>query len=145
MTRNEVILLYGIRFKNFDPVRSIKRRDSAFIIDETVIQIGDHHYWLWICIQSILKSVFGINISYERNMFVVENFINSQVDKYVRHIVYTDSYTWYSQACNLLNLKHRLPSSLEKRLIERVMQYFQDRTECFDDYYYPCINNKNRN
>ena len=105
------------------------------------IQIGDHHNWLWICIQSILKSVFGINISYERNIFVAKNFINSLVDKYVRHIVYTDSDTWYSQACNLLNLKHRLPSSLEKRLIERVMPYFQDRTECFD-YYYPCINNK---
>ena len=24
------------------------------------------------------------------------------------------------------------------------MQYFKDRTECFDDYY-PCINNKKRN
>jgi putative transposase len=57
------------------------KRISAFIIDETVIQIGDHHYRLWIYIQSILKSVFGINISNERNMFVAENFINSLIDK----------------------------------------------------------------
>ena len=45
--------------------------------------------------------------------------------------------TWYPQACNFLHLKHRLHSSLEKSIIERVMQYFKDRTEGFDDYY-PC-------
>ncbi|HSF50768.1 MAG TPA: hypothetical protein VLA74_08425, partial [Nitrososphaeraceae archaeon] len=28
-----------------------------------------------------------------------------------------------------------------KSLIERVIQYFKDRTESFDDYY-PCCNNK---
>ncbi|MGD1838265.1 MAG: hypothetical protein ACPKPY_09460 [Nitrososphaeraceae archaeon] len=47
------------------------------------------------------------------------------------------------QAYDFLELKHRLHSSFEKSLIERVMQYFKDRTECFNDYY-PCINN-NRN
>ena len=57
--------------------------------------------------------------------------------------VYTDGGTWYPQACNFLHLKHRLHSPLEKSLIERMMQYFKDRTECFDDYY-PCINNNNK-
>ena len=121
-----------------------RKRVSAFIIDETVIQIGSQHFWLWICIEPIHSSVLGIYISEERNMFVAENFIHSLVDKYGRHTVYTDGGTWYPQACNFLHLKHRLHSPLEKSLIERVMQYFKDRTECFDDYY-PCINNKNRN
>ncbi|HEX5187818.1 MAG TPA: hypothetical protein VFV86_13105 [Nitrososphaeraceae archaeon] len=62
-------------------------------------------------------------------MFVAENFIRSLVEKYGRHIVYTDGGTWYSQACRILQLKHRLHSTLEKSLIERVMQYFKDRTE----------------
>ena len=75
-------------------------------------------------------------------MFVAENFIGSLVDKYGKHTVYTDGGTWYPQACNFLHLKHRLHSPLEKSLIERMMQYFKDRTECFDDYY-PCINNNN--
>jgi len=79
--------------------------------------------------------VFGIYISKERNMFVAENFIQSFVDKYGRHTVYTDGGTWYPKACTFLHLKHRLHSSLEKSLIERGMQYFKDRTECFDDYY----------
>jgi putative transposase len=70
-----------------------------------------------------------MHISNERNMFVAENFIQSLVSKYGKHTVYTDGGTWYPQACNFLNLKHRLHSSLEKSLIERVMQYFKDRTE----------------
>jgi putative transposase len=115
-----------------------RKRVSAFIIDETIIQIGNQHFWLWICIEPIDKSVLGIYISEERNMFVAENFIRSLVDKYGRHTVYTDGGTWYPQACNFLHLKHRLHSPLEKSLIERMMQYFKDRTESFDDYY-PCF------
>ena len=38
-------------------------------------------------------------------------------------------------------MKHYLHSSLEKSLIKRVMQYFKNGTECFDDYY-PSNNNK---
>ena len=119
-----------------------RKRVTAFIIDETIIQIGNRHFWLWICIEPIHKSVLGIYISEERNMFVAENFIRSLVEKYGRHTVYTDGGTWYPQACNFLHLKHRLHSSLEKSLIERVMQYFKDRTESFDDYY-PCNNKQN--
>ncbi|MGD9674234.1 MAG: hypothetical protein AB7U98_12240 [Candidatus Nitrosocosmicus sp.] len=36
-----------------------------------------------------------------------------------------------------MNLDHHIPSPLEKRLIERTLQYIKDRTECFDDYF-PC-------
>ncbi|MGZ8926466.1 MAG: hypothetical protein ACXW2E_11430 [Nitrososphaeraceae archaeon] len=38
-------------------------RISVFIIDKTIIQIGDRHFWLWICIELIDKSVLGIYIS----------------------------------------------------------------------------------
>ncbi|HLN35654.1 MAG TPA: hypothetical protein VK250_10310 [Nitrososphaeraceae archaeon] len=90
--------------------------------------------------EPVHRSVLGIYISEERNMLVVEKFIRSLVSRYGRHVVYTDGGTWYPQACNFLNLKHRFHSPLEKSLIERVMQYFKDRSECFDDYY-PCTKN----
>ena len=93
------------------------KRVSAFIIDETIIQIGNQHFWLWIAIEPVNKSVLGIHISEERNMFVAENFIHSLVDKYGRHTVYTDGGTWYPQACNFLHLKHSLHSPLKKSLI----------------------------
>jgi putative transposase len=40
-------------------------------------------------------------------------------------------------------LKHYLHSPLEKSVIERIIQFFKDRTECFDDYF-PCNNSKMR-
>ena len=52
-----------------------RKRVSAFIIDETVIQIGNRQFWLWFCIEPVYSSVLGIYISEERNMFVAENFI----------------------------------------------------------------------
>jgi putative transposase len=59
----------------------------------------------------------------------------------MENIIYTDGGTCYPKACNFLHLKHRLHSPLEKSLMERVNQYFKDRTEGFDDYY-PCIKNE---
>ncbi len=117
-----------------------RKRITAFIIDETVIQVGNQHFWLWICIEPIDKSVLGIYISEERNMLVAERYIRSLVEKYGKHTVYTDGGTWYPEACNVLRLKHYLHSSFEKILMERVNQYFKDRTERFDNYYL-CMEN----
>ena len=75
-------------------------------------------------------------------MLVAEKFIRSLVEKYGKHTVYTDGGTWYDdEACNVIGLKHYLHSPLEKSLMERVNQYFKDRTESFDDYY-PCTRNE---
>jgi putative transposase len=118
-----------------------RKRVTAFIIDETIIQIGNKHFWLWFCIEPVHSSVLGIYLSEERNMLVAEKFIRSLVSKYGKHTVYTDGGTWYDEACNVIGLKHYLHSSLEKSLMERVNQYLKDRIECFDDYY-PCIRNE---
>ena len=61
-------------------------------------------------------------------MLLPEKFIESLVSKYGRHPVYTDGGTWYDEACNILKLKHYLHSPLEKSLMERVNQYFKDRS-----------------
>ena len=95
-----------------------RKRISAFIIDETVIQIGSQHFWLWFYIEPIHSSVLGIYISEERNMLIAEKFLISLVSKYGRHTVYTDGGTWYDEACNILTLKHYLHSPFEKSLME---------------------------
>ena len=61
-----------------------QKRVSAFIIDETVIQVGSQHFWLWICIEPIHSFILGIYILEERNMLVAEKFIRSLVEKYGR-------------------------------------------------------------
>src|SRR5574339_1252482 len=117
------------------------KRVYAFIIDETIIQIGNQHFWLWFCIEPIHSSVLGIYISEERNMLIAEKFIRSLIEKYGKHTVYTDGGTWYNEACNVLRLKHYLHSPFQKSLIERINQYLKDRIESFDDYY-PCMQKK---
>jgi putative transposase len=114
-----------------------KRRVSAFIIDETMVQIGGNEAWLWIAIEPVHSTVLGIFLSRHRNMLVAESFLRSLVKVYGKHTVYSDDGTWYPEACSSLGLKHRLHTYLEKGLIERAIQYFKDRTENFDDYY-PC-------
>jgi putative transposase len=93
MRIKEAMCLYGTGFRDLVLCRSIRKRVSAFIIDETVIQIGSQHFWLWFCIEPIHSSVLGIYISEERNMIVAEKFIRSLIGKYGKHIVYTDGGT----------------------------------------------------
>jgi putative transposase len=47
-----------------------RKRVTDFIIDETIIQIGNQHFWLWICIEPLQKSLLGIYISEDRNMLL---------------------------------------------------------------------------
>jgi transposase-like protein len=62
--KKEVMFLFGTGYKGLVIARFIKEKEfthsSSFIIDETIIQIGSQHFWLWICIEPIDKSVLGI-------------------------------------------------------------------------------------
>ena len=92
--KRKLCVCMELGFKDLDPLRSIKdKRVSAFIIDETVIQIGNQHFWLWVCIEPIHGLVLGIYISEERNMLVAERFIQSLVAKYGKHVLYRDGGT----------------------------------------------------
>jgi len=114
------------------------KRVSAFLIDETMIQIGYSEAWLWVVVEPIHKQILGVYISRHRNMIVAEAFLNSLIKIYGKHTVYSDGGTWYPEACASLGLKHRLHSSYEKSIVERTIEYLKDRTEAFDDYF-PCI------
>jgi putative transposase len=137
--RSYVSVWYWIQ--QFNPKRiypSKRKRVTAFIIDETYIQIGCNEAWLWVAVEPIHKQILGVYISRHRNMLVTQLFLKSLIKLYGKHTVYSDGGTWYPEACNSLGLKHKLHSPFEKSLIERAMEYVKDRTENFDDYY-PCI------
>ena len=126
--------------------QSLRNTSKALIIfrDETIIQIGNQHSWLWFCIEPIYFSVLGIFISEDRNMLGAEKITRSLVTKYGKHTIYADGGIWYDQACNVIGLKHYLHSSIEKSLMERVNQCLKDRIESFDDYY-SCIKEEEYN
>lgn len=123
----------------FNPNRFYLKRTrvAAFIIDETMIQVGSDQAWLWVATEPVHKQVLGVYVSRHRNMLVAESFLRSLIKIYGKHIVYSDGGSWYPEACSYLGLKHLLHTSFEKSIIERSIEYFKDRTENFDDYY-PC-------
>ena len=49
----------------------------------------------------------------------------------------------YPQACKFLKLKHHiLTHQMRKVSLSGTIQYIKDRTECFDDDYFPCRKEK---
>jgi transposase-like protein len=51
------------------PNKKKARIITAFVIDETLIQIGDtNDAWLWVAIEPIHNRILGVSISKHRNM-----------------------------------------------------------------------------
>ena len=95
--------------QRFNPkiIYSRKRRVTAFVIDETMIQIGEGRrneaWWLWIAIEPVRSTVLvGVYfLSRHRNMLVAESFLRSLIKTCGRHTVYSDDGgTWYPEACS---------------------------------------------
>ena len=113
------------------------RRIQAFLVDETYVQVGSFEAWVWVAVEPVHRYILGVYLSRHQNILVAQLFIKSLVERYGKHVVYSDGGTWYPEACRALGLEHRLHSPYEKSLIERANQYLKDRVEEFDDYY-PC-------
>ena len=64
-----------------------RKRASAFIIDETVIQTDNQHFCLWFCIEPIHRSVFGIYIQEERNIRVANKKIHRSLYQYIEKVL----------------------------------------------------------
>ncbi len=76
-----------------------------------MIHVGSKHVWIWICIEAVHKSVLGIHLSEEREKQVCSKKIFYSLAcfrMYSKHAIYPDDWTWYSQSCNFLQLKHTL-------------------------------------
>ena len=83
----------------------VKKRVAAFVIDETLIQIGNDVAWLWIAIEPVNRTVLGAYISRERTMLIAEAFLKTLVRSMVnilfilmevpgihKHVI---SWVWY--------------------------------------------------
>jgi putative transposase len=102
-----------------------------------MLQIGSDQAWLRVAVEPIRRQTLEVYILRDRNMLVAESFSRSLIKIYGKHTVYSDGGTWYPEACISLGLEHRLHSPYEKSLVERTIEYLNDRTEAFDDDYYP--------
>jgi transposase-like protein len=88
--------------------------------------------------------LYALGLSFRRVSDALEPFVQRSyvavwdwVQRYGKHVIYSDGGVWFPEACASLGLEHRVHSSYEKSVMERVMEYLKDRVEGFDDYY-PC-------
>jgi putative transposase len=116
--RNHISIWNWIEWYKPKKILQKKRRVSEFIIDETLLKVGELCLALG-CNQLPTDTiiVLSISISIERNMLVAEQFIQRLATEYGKHPVRTDgSGAWYPQACKFLGLDHHhLHSSFEKK------------------------------
>ncbi len=71
-------------------IASKRKRILEYIIDETAIKFGSELIWLWIAIEPKNIEILALNISNERNMFIVERFLSGVVKDYGKYPVSTD-------------------------------------------------------
>ncbi|HXG06526.1 MAG TPA: hypothetical protein VNI77_04275 [Nitrososphaera sp.] len=107
---------------------------------------------LWIAYEPpAMDACLAMHISRERTVFVCYTTIHQAVagERYVRKPIFTHIHTythtdgarWYNGACSgWLRLRHYVYGTelKKKNLMERFILQVKDRTECFDDYYFPC-------
>ena len=114
------------------------KRVQAFLVDETYVKVGSFEAWVWVAVEPVHRYILGVYLSRHQNMIIAQLFLKSLMEKYGKHVVYSDGGTWYPEACRALGLEHRLHSPYAKSLVERANEYIKDRMEDFDDHW-PCI------
>jgi putative transposase len=125
--------------QRFEPHRVFDiPRIQAFLVDETYVKVGSFEAWVWVAVEPIHRYILGVHLSRHQNILVAQIFLESLVERYGKHVVYTDGGPWYPEACRALGLEHRLHSDYERSLMERANEYLKDRIEDFDDYF-PCM------
>ncbi len=120
-----------------DRYRTDRRLVRAIFVDETLLQIDGHDYWLWIAYEPAIDTCLAMHLSRERTVLVCYHFFKQLRRMYGRKPIFTDGARWYNEACRWLRLRHYVYGTELKNLMERFIQQVKDRTECFDDHF-PC-------
>jgi hypothetical protein len=63
-----------------------RTRVAAFILDETMLQIGSVYAWLWVAIEPVHRQVLGVHVSRHSNMLVAEYFLRSLIKVYGKYL-----------------------------------------------------------
>ena len=66
-----------------------RRKVQEFIVDETLLKVGNQYVWVWVAIEPLTKVILGIRISFERTMLVAERFLKALVIEYGKHLLST--------------------------------------------------------
>lgn len=68
-----------------------RQKVSEFIIDETLLKIGNQYAWIWVVASEPTdRVILDIRISFERTILVAEKFLKDLIKKYGKHPLSTD-------------------------------------------------------
>ena len=68
-----------------------RRKEQEFIVDKTLLKVGNQYVWVCVAIEHFDKVILGIRISFERTMLVAERFLKALVIEYGKHPLSTDT------------------------------------------------------
>jgi putative transposase len=90
--RNHVSVWKWIQHYRPKKILQMKRRKvQEFIVDETLLKVGNQYVWVWVAIEPLAKVILDIRISFERTMLLVaERFLKALVIEYGKHSLSTD-------------------------------------------------------
>ena len=86
------------KFRHRRILSTRRNKISEYIVDETILQVGPKHIWLWIAIEPENGQILAQDITQERNMLIAERFLLGVVRHYGNHPVSTDGGTWYHKS-----------------------------------------------
>ena len=89
-----------------DRFRIKRHAVKKIFVDETLLKVDGHEYWLWMAYEPGLDVCLMMHLSRERTIFVCYQFFKQLRDRYGRKPIFTDGALWYNTACRWLRLKH---------------------------------------
>ena len=113
--------------QHYKPMKILQKRRkvSEFIIDETLLKIGNQYAWIWVgqLNQQTQSNSWYSYFLWENNSCCWKVYQRFDKEIWKTSTFNRDGGTWYSQACRFVKMKHHLHSSYEKSFIERTIQY----------------------
>ena len=64
-------------------------RIQAFLVDETYVKVGSFEAWVWVAVEPVHRYILGVYLSRHQNILVAQIFLESLVERYGKHVVYT--------------------------------------------------------
>jgi putative transposase len=108
------------------------------LIDDIRVKVGDRKVVLFVAFELRLRRIAYMRLFEVANILTALTFMKEVRAFYRSRVeVLTDGAQYYRAACKFLNLDHYVYDSRLRNLMERIVQYVEDRIEDFDDYI-PC-------
>jgi hypothetical protein len=137
--RSHTSILSWFRSLSFLFVDRSLRGKVELLINDTKVEVGGREVVLFIAFEPNLRRIVYMRIFEATNILTALTFMKKRIKAIYRFRmkVLTGGAQCYRAACKFLNLDHYVYDSRLRNLMERVVQYVEDRTEDFDDYI-PC-------